>query len=313
MVNEIDLLLKKHNLNRADIEAVSCAKGPGSYTGVRIGLTIAKTIAFALCVPLYLSSSLEILRDEDNLSLCLSNARSKRSYVGIYQGQKCLTPDAIWENSEVLSYIADHPEVTPCGDLAYLNMQGGGCHVADNLARNINEAHLESNPLGARPVYLKDDYGKGTFKTIVRKAMPSDLSAIMEISAASFSTPYTEEQIRYEMSENPVAHVYAAVVDSQVVGFIDFLITFNSATICLIAVKEEFRRKGIGNLLLGQMLKDCRSQIDEVEYLTLEVRKSNVSAQAFYKKHQFEEIVTKKQYYDDGEDAIYMVRSIING
>ena len=66
-------------------------------------------------------------------------------------------------------------------------------------------------------------------------------------------------------------------------------------------------------MLLGQMIKDCESKEDPVEFITLEVRKSNEVAQKFYKKHKFEEITTKKSYYDDGEDALYFVRSIING
>ena len=312
MVNEIDGLLKKHSLSRSDIEAVSASKGPGSYTGVRIALTIAKTIVFALQVPLYLSSSLEVLREKGKPSICLSNARGKRSYVGIYEGQKCLTPDSIWDNSAVMAYLEEHPDVVPCGDLGYLGLEGQGNHICEALAENINEAHLESNSLGARPIYLKDDYQKGNFKTIIRKAMPSDIFALMEICASSLHSPYTEEQMLYEMSSNPVANVYSAVVDSQVVGFIDFMITFDSATICLIAVKEEFRNKGIGNLLLGQMLKDCRSQAEPVEFVTLEVRESNVNAQRFYKKHKFEAVTVKKAYYTDGENAVYMVRSIIN-
>ncbi|MBR6866439.1 MAG: tRNA (adenosine(37)-N6)-threonylcarbamoyltransferase complex dimerization subunit type 1 TsaB, partial [Bacilli bacterium] len=76
LVNELDILLKKNNLTRNDIEKVIAAKGPGSYTGVRIALTVAKVSAFALNVPLYLVSSLEALKDENEPSICLMNARS---------------------------------------------------------------------------------------------------------------------------------------------------------------------------------------------------------------------------------------------
>ena len=84
LVNELDILLKRNNLTRSDIEKVIAAKGPGSYTGVRIALTVAKVSAFALNVPLYLVSSLEALKDENEPSICLMNARSKRSYMGVY-------------------------------------------------------------------------------------------------------------------------------------------------------------------------------------------------------------------------------------
>ena len=143
--------------------------------------------------------------------------------------------------------------------------------------------------------------------------MISDLPAIEEIAKKSLRSTYTRQDFLYDMQENPVSYFYSALVDGKVVGYLDFYVTFNSATIAQIAVDEEYRKKGIGNLLLGAMLRECEAQGDPVEYLTLEVRASNLNAQAFYKKHKFEAIVTKKAYYDDGEDAIYMVRTLIHG
>lgn len=310
MILEIDNILKRNSLTRKDIGAVVCAKGPGSYTGVRISMTIAKTICFALRVPLYLASSLEILADGDKPSICLSNARSKRSYMGVYENGKALQEDSIQENSDVLEYIASHPDYSICGNLSYLGFEGKKLRMAEILASCEDEKHLEEESLGARPVYLKDSYDAGHFKTVVRKMLPSDLDAVHCIEKATFSNPYTLEQLSYELNENPVAWMYVAIVDHEVVGFIDFMITFNSSCIVQIAVKEEFRHKGIGNMLLGQMIKDCESKEDTVEFITLEVRESNAPARAFYKQHRFQEITVKKQYYDDGEDAIYMVRSL---
>ena len=63
LVDELSKLLKANGLSGKDIDYVVCSKGPGSYTGVRIALTVAKTIAFALKVPLYLASSLEVLQE----------------------------------------------------------------------------------------------------------------------------------------------------------------------------------------------------------------------------------------------------------
>ena len=71
------------------------SKGPGSYTGIRIALTIAKTIVFALNIPLYLVSSLQVMKVGDKPTICLTNARSQRSYIGVYQGQKEILSDRI--------------------------------------------------------------------------------------------------------------------------------------------------------------------------------------------------------------------------
>ena len=310
MVMEIKNILSRNNLTRKDIEGVAVGKGPGSYTGVRIAMSIAKTIVFALNVPLYTISSLALLCDYEVPSIAIMNARSKRSYVGVYLKGKPLIPDQIMENCDLFDYIKEHPGYRLCGDIRYLGLEGKQADLALNLSLLSNQDTLEEEPLGARPVYLKDSYDQGHFKTVVRKMLYSDLDAVVEIENATFSNPYTKEQLAYELNDSPVSGMYVAIVDHEVVGFIDFMITFNSSAIVQIAVKEEFKRKGIGNLLLGQMVKDCESKEDKVEYITLEVRKSNAPAIAFYKKHRFQEITIKKAYYEDGEDAIYMVRSL---
>ena len=313
LVEEIRHLLMASSLSGKEIDYVVCAKGPGSYTGVRIALTVAKTIACALDIPLYLASSLGVLASEEGPSICLMNARGKRSYFGVYQGGKTLKNDAILDNDEVFAFISLHPDYRVCGDVSYLGLVSEPYDVLENLNKCDDASHECLSKLGAKPIYLKDDYDKGHFKTIVRKMLPSDMASVMSIENEVFVAPYTEEQMLYELNENPVSHLYCAVVDNEVVGFVDFSITFNSAYISQIGVKEAFRRKGIGNLLIGQIIKDCESQVDPVEFLTLEVRESNEIAQRFYKKHKFQAVTIKKGYYSNGENAVAMVRSLIHG
>ncbi len=49
---EINELLKAENKNWKDISGIVCYKGPGSFTGLRIGLTVANTLAYSLNVPI---------------------------------------------------------------------------------------------------------------------------------------------------------------------------------------------------------------------------------------------------------------------
>ena len=62
MVKELDGLLNKYEVKKEDIKDIMVAIGPGSYTGVRIAITIAKTLALALNIPIYPISSLQILK-----------------------------------------------------------------------------------------------------------------------------------------------------------------------------------------------------------------------------------------------------------
>lgn len=155
MIPELNKLLEKYEVKREEINAVMVAKGPGSYTGVRIAITIAKTIAVALGCKLYAVSSLRVQKDGKNPSICLINARSGRSYIGVYEGNETLLEDQIMKNDEVLKYIADHPSYSVCGDVKYLGLE---VKETNNVAEmlSLKDALEDVNPLSLKPVYMKD-------------------------------------------------------------------------------------------------------------------------------------------------------------
>ena len=157
MVNEIKNLLDRNALSHADIDEIISARGPGSYTGVRIALTIAKVMSSALHIPLYLVSSLEAMKDSSKPSVCVTNARSKRSYVAVYDGNKAIVPDTIWLNDQVKAYLADHPDYVLCGEGAHLGIEIPEANPLLVLKDCDDEAHRCPDPLGAKPVYLKDN------------------------------------------------------------------------------------------------------------------------------------------------------------
>ena len=60
----IDNLLKKHDIKRSQLDAIAVSKGPGSYTGLRIGVSAAKGLCFALNIPLISVSTLVALANQ---------------------------------------------------------------------------------------------------------------------------------------------------------------------------------------------------------------------------------------------------------
>ena len=155
MIPELDKLFNKYGVDKKDISEVVVAIGPGSYTGVRIAITIAKTMCVALDAKLYVISSLRTLKDGMNLSICLINARSGRSYIGVYQGKEILLSDQIMKNEDVLKYISEHPSYTICGSTQYLGVEG---KMVDSIKEMLaSKDYLEVvNPLSLKPVYMKD-------------------------------------------------------------------------------------------------------------------------------------------------------------
>lgn len=150
----------------------------------------------------------------------------------------------------------------------------------------------------------------------IRKMEEADLPAVMEIENLCFVAPWKKENFLEEMN-NQYANLWvielsADGVAKQVVGFSDYWQTFDSATICQIAVHPGIRRRQLGSALMDEIINDCYAK--RVQNLTLEVRKSNQIAINFYKKHGFKETLVKEKYYSNGEDAIYMMRGVdING
>ena len=156
MVTEIDNILKRNNLSKEDLDAIVVGIGPGSYTGVRIAITIAKVMAYALKIKVYQISSLSLLRINDLPTICIFNARSGRSYFAVYEGENALVRDCVIENEKVLDYIKEHPSFKLSGDCAHLALNTEEYKIPLNLSLAINEHNLVKDIFSINPIYLKD-------------------------------------------------------------------------------------------------------------------------------------------------------------
>jgi len=144
-----------------------------------------------------------------------------------------------------------------------------------------------------------------------RLANRDDFDEVQSIENECFKEPYSTADLRYEFEENPVNKIVVAECEGKIIGFIDFLITFNSATIMQIAVNKKYRNKGIATQLLNEMEGLFPKEIDDlVETITLEVRESNEAAKKLYLKNGYKIVVIKSHYYKDGENAIYMLKRL---
>lgn len=74
-------LLEKQNLKPKDLDEVICVKGPGSFTGLRVGVTIAKTMTYFLEKSLYSTSSLNVMATSVTKDLIIPIIDARRGYV----------------------------------------------------------------------------------------------------------------------------------------------------------------------------------------------------------------------------------------
>ena len=104
LLDSIDTTLKNASIELVDIDAIAVSLGPGSFTGVRIGLTTAKGLALATSKPLIGINSLDALAGQtatcDSLICAMLDARKKEVFAAFY---KKISPSAVERCSDFLS------------------------------------------------------------------------------------------------------------------------------------------------------------------------------------------------------------------
>ncbi|HEX2946015.1 MAG TPA: ribosomal protein S18-alanine N-acetyltransferase [Clostridia bacterium] len=137
------------------------------------------------------------------------------------------------------------------------------------------------------------------------KACQDNIEDIVIIENLSFKIPWTKKSITDEILRNESACYFCAVTAGQTIGYAGMWQVLDEGHITNIAVHPEYRKSGIGSMLMEALLREAGER--GITALTLEVRKSNYGAQALYRKYGFEDGGMRKAYYaDNREDAIIM-------
>lgn len=146
----IDKAIKDCNLKPTDIDEIVLSIGPGSFTGVRIALTIAKVLGSVAAIPIYTLSTLQLYAGLDD-ALVLLDARSSRAYVGRYKS--AIGEDQVLSIDQVKALIND--DIKVIGDGALLGLVDYYPDIIANFALLRPYYHKVENIHLLAPVYLK--------------------------------------------------------------------------------------------------------------------------------------------------------------
>ena len=139
---------------------------------------------------------------------------------------------------------------------------------------------------------------------------PAHIDQMAQIEIECFSVPWSREALLEEL-DNPYAH-YVVCCDKagNVVGYIGSRIVLDEADITNVAVRPQYRRRGIAARLVSMMLEQMAEK--GVVSVLLEVRESNLPAQKCYERAGFTVVGRRKNYYElPKEDALLMGRQLI--
>ena len=166
----------------------------------------------------------------------------------------------------------------------------------------------------------------------VRTMTAADIAQVAAIERESFPTSWPQTAYRRELANRLARYIVA--VDSSaavpetsprprsflgflrrppepppttdcIIGYVGMWLMVDEAHIVAIAVREEYRRQGLGELLLAEAIQLALASGQE--NVTLEVRRSNTGAQALYERYGFLKVGVRPRYYSDNrEDAVIM-------
>lgn len=164
----------------------------------------------------------------------------------------------------------------------------------------------------------------------VEPMQPADIAAVADIERRSQPAPWPvsafADELEREWARVEVARAYPAAAYSseqnsgklvaapksldnprepRVIGFCNYWLVADEAQLLNLVTAPSWRRRGVARQLMDALLDRARAHSCTV--ITLEVRASNLAAQALYRAYRFREVAVRRAYYSDNrEDAVLM-------
>ena len=130
------------------------------------------------------------------------------------------------------------------------------------------------------------------------------VTQVAQLEKLCFADPWSEKSISEELN-NYWAYWVVALWDDRVIGYIGSQSSYDETDVMNVAVHPDFRRKGIAESLIGELIKELKNRGSHA--LMLEVRASNAPAIGLYEKLGFLQVGCRKNYYrNPKEDALIL-------
>lgn len=157
-MTEINNIFEVLNIKAKDVDKIIVSKGPGSYTGIRIALTIAKTLAMVLGCEIITLSSLEMFVKPVGKYVSILDARSKRAYVGRYENGLPTYEDCVLTIDELKEWISNNPDYQVVGEVKVLGLEEVEVDLAKHMFEMSKNKESVKDVDALVPTYLKENY-----------------------------------------------------------------------------------------------------------------------------------------------------------
>lgn len=340
LMPKIKQTLESIKLKIDDINLLSCSRGPGSFTGIRVGMATIKAFADAKNIPIAGVDSLKAQaygvlvkkgRKECKI-LSMIDAKNENVYFAVYKvhnGNLSLFKNPeVMNISDVVEYIDFTNPLYIVGDVKMdkleplLSAKHSKQYAQGKKTENYEFVEdlpemAESIAVCAQDKYKIGDYGDSStlFPMYLRKPQAQrqiegedEKIAIWELSSLDL------EQIKKDYNKFPNIWDYktleedfnnskyiVAKQNNEIVGFTGYRIVLNEMEIMNIVTRVDKYSQGIASNMLSYLIRKSK-----VEKINLEVNEHNIKAIKLYSKFGFRQIGNRKKYYEGKDDAILM-------
>ncbi len=310
MLPLIDEILNENNIDINNIDEFGVVIGPGSFTGIRVGVSTVKAFRDSVKAKAKGINNLDYLfalaKNKNKDIKVVAILGSKDSYFVareingiVYKYERNLT-------KEELISVADNSPIAMFKQDENLN-----CLVVEDDAKIFVDCLNKSEDYSLVPVYYQLSQAENEklkrSEVEIKLAINQDIEEIKEIEQNSIhSNHLTDEDFEKAIGDENY-QTYIARIDNVVAGYVILQLS-DEINVLSIAVKKEYRNLGLASKLIEQAENFAKEK--EITNLSLEVAKNNISAYLLYEKLGFAQRRIRKNYYEDGSDCIEMVKFI---
>ncbi len=319
----VEACLKEGGLVPSAISRIAVTKGPGTFTGLRVGLALAHGMATALSCEIIGINTLQataapVLTAHDRVIVIHQAGATGKFYSGEISVQTGDEAVHFMSAEDVQDLLRSGLAVLGTGIDAFSSLVTGTRIVGHDLPSAAGFARFAANLKASRdlpqPLYLREPDAKpspGNDATKMRNAEAPDLAALARLHGLSFDTGWSAESLALALALSG-SGALLLIRDGEARSFVQYQIVAGEAEINAICTEPRWRGQGLARQLLVALMADLKSK--NITRLHLDVAADNGPAVRLYKAQGFAVVGRRKGYYArknaEAVDALLMSKQL---
>lgn len=292
----LPVLVEKALKLNVGIDLIAVGMGPGPFTGLRVGISFAQSLALGMNIKWHGVCSLDAMAAGINQSefIVSTDARRKERFWARYENGERVNQPQVGKATEIEKFG--------------VKVFNEGDYYPDPIA--MAKIALSKDSI-EQPIYVrKPDAYPLPENVKFREFTALDLVTAVAMEKAIYGkSGWSAGQFKEEFAKAPKnAYYIAAEANGELIGYAGIYYLSEFADIHTITVAIDHRRKGIGREFLKRLINWAR--VKKAEAIMLEVRVGNEEAMPLYIASGFTEISRRQNYYGPGLTAIIMRKEL---